>query len=103
MEFVDPVSIFYLKLFITFRLNEFYFENILQVSITFQVINGLYTGVTTQELDTLAAETAASMTTEHADYAVLAARISVSNLHKETKKLFSGENRQSPKPPRFVS
>lgn len=55
------------------------------------MINGLYTGVTTQELDTLAAETAATMTTEHADYAVLAARISVSNLHKETKKQFSGK------------
>lgn len=54
------------------------------------MINGLYTGVTTQELDTLAAETAATMTTEHADYAVLAARISVSNLHKETKKSFTG-------------
>lgn len=54
------------------------------------MINGLYTGVTTQELDTLASEIAASMTTEHADYAVLAARISVSNLHKESKKLFSG-------------
>lgn len=61
-----------------------------KVSITLQVINGLYTGVSTQELDTLAAETAATMTTEHADYAVLAARISVSNLHKETKKSFSG-------------
>lgn len=63
-----------------------------QVSITLQVVNGLYTGVTTQELDTLAAETAATMTTDHADYAVLAARIAVSNLHKETKKLFSGTN-----------
>lgn len=61
------------------------------VSITRQVINGLYPGVTTQELDTLAAETAATMTTDHADYAVLAARIAVSNLHKETKKLFSGK------------
>ncbi|XP_031632310.1 ribonucleoside-diphosphate reductase large subunit-like [Contarinia nasturtii] len=59
------------------------------VSITIQVKNGLYTGVSTQELDELASEIAASMTTEHADYAVLAARISVSNLHKETKKLFS--------------
>jgi ribonucleoside-diphosphate reductase subunit M1 len=49
----------------------------------------LYTGVTTQELDNLAAETAATMTTDHADYAVLAARIAVSNLHKETKKQFS--------------
>ncbi|KAL7017563.1 hypothetical protein ACKWTF_010434 [Chironomus riparius] len=59
------------------------------VSITFKVINGLYTGVTTQELDNLAAETAATMTTDHADYAVLAARIAISNLHKETKKQFS--------------
>lgn len=50
----------------------------------------------TQELDTLAAEIAASMTTEHADYAVLAARISVSNLHKETKKSFSGKNFNDP-------
>lgn len=41
------------------------------------------------ELDNLAAETAATMTTDHADYAVLAARIAVSNLHKETRKQFS--------------
>lgn len=61
----------------------------MQVAITLKVINGLYTGVTTQELDNLAAETAATMTTDHADYAVLAARIAVSNLHKETKKQFS--------------
>lgn len=59
------------------------------VAITLKVINGLYTGVTTQELDNLAAETAASLTTNHADYAVLAARIAVSNLHKETRKVFS--------------
>jgi len=42
------------------------------------------------ELDNLAAETAATMTTKHPDYAVLAARIAVSNLHKETKKVFTG-------------
>lgn len=56
-----------------------------------KVISGVYGGVTTTELDTLAAETAASMTTKHPDYAVLAARIAVSNLHKETKKPFSGK------------
>ena len=55
-----------------------------------KVITGLYDGVTTSELDNLAAETAASMTTKHPDYAVLAARIAVSNLHKETQKSFSG-------------
>ncbi|KAL1509157.1 hypothetical protein ABEB36_003939 [Hypothenemus hampei] len=59
------------------------------VSITLKVIQGLYPGVTTVELDTLAAETAAMMTIDHPDYAILAARIAISNLHKETKKQFS--------------
>lgn len=54
------------------------------------MISGLYSGVTTVQLDNLAAETSATMTTDHPDYAVLAARIAVSNLHKETKKQFSG-------------
>lgn len=58
-------------------------------AITYKVIGGLYSGVTTVELDNLAAEIAATMTTRHADYAILAARIAVSNLHKETKKNFS--------------
>ncbi|CAG7721614.1 unnamed protein product [Allacma fusca] len=58
-------------------------------AITKRVITGLYKGVTTVELDNLAAETAATMTTKHPDYAILAARIAVSNLHKETKKCFS--------------
>lgn len=49
----------------------------------------MYEGVTTVELDNLAAETAAYMTTLHPDYAILAARIAVSNLHKQTKKAFS--------------
>lgn len=53
------------------------------------VIQGLYDGVTTTELDELAARTSASMTVVHPDYAVLAARIAVSNLHKNTKKTFS--------------
>ena len=49
----------------------------------------MYSGVTTIELDNLAAETAASMTTKHPDYTILAARIAISNLHKQSKKLFS--------------
>ena len=49
----------------------------------------MYKGVTTSELDELAAETAASMTSKHPDYAQLAARIAVSNLHKNTLKSFS--------------
>jgi len=61
-----------------------------QTAITLKVIDGLHPGVTTVELDNLAAETAATMTTKHPDYAVLAARIAVSNLHKETKKVFTG-------------
>ncbi|WP_405565217.1 ribonucleoside-diphosphate reductase subunit alpha [Polaribacter sp. Asnod6-C07] len=59
------------------------------VKVAMRVIEGLYDGVTTSELDNLAAETAATMTTAHPDYARLAARIAVSNLHKNTKKSFS--------------
>ena len=54
-----------------------------------KVIEGLFDGVTTSELDNLAAETAASLTTKHPDYALLASRIAVSNLHKNTTKSFS--------------
>lgn len=57
--------------------------------VAMRVIEGLYDGVTTSELDNLAAETAATMTVQHPDYAKLAARIAVSNLHKNTKKTFS--------------
>jgi len=59
------------------------------VKVAMRVIEGLYDGVTTSELDNLAAEIAATLTTAHPDYAILAARISVSNLHKNTKKSFS--------------
>ena len=58
-------------------------------SVAMKVIEGIYEGVTTSELDNLAAEVAASMTTRHPDYALLASRISVSNLHKDTKKSFT--------------
>ncbi len=54
-----------------------------------KVIDGIYDKVQTTELDNLAAETAASLTTKHPDYAVLAARIAISNLHKTTSKSFS--------------
>ena len=57
--------------------------------ISQKVIQGVYPGVTTTELDELAAQTAASFATQHPDYAILAARIEVSNLHKETEKEFS--------------
>ncbi|KAJ3097343.1 Ribonucleoside-diphosphate reductase large subunit [Phlyctochytrium planicorne] len=59
------------------------------VQITQKVISGVYQGVSTVDLDNLAAETAAYLTTTHPDYATLAARIAISNLHKETKKQFS--------------
>ncbi|WP_426325605.1 ribonucleoside-diphosphate reductase subunit alpha [Pedobacter sp. R-06] len=60
------------------------------IDVAKKVIEGLYDGVTTSELDNLAAETAASLTTKHPDYALLASRIAVSNLHKNTIKSFSG-------------
>ena len=59
------------------------------VEVAMKVINGLYDGVSTHELDSLAAEIAATMTTRHPDFAKLAARIAVSNLHKTTSKSFS--------------
>jgi ribonucleoside-diphosphate reductase alpha subunit len=59
------------------------------IEIAKKVIQGLYDGVPTTELDNLAAETAASMASIHPDYALLAARIAVSNLHKSTDKSFS--------------
>jgi len=59
------------------------------IEIAKKVIAGIYNNVTTTELDNLAAETAASYTTKHPDFAVLAARIAVSNLHKNTLKSFS--------------
>ncbi|GDX53441.1 ribonucleoside-diphosphate reductase [Bacteroidota bacterium] len=59
------------------------------IEVAKKVINGIYDGVTTSELDNLAAETAASLTTKHPDYALLASRIAISNLHKNTNKSFS--------------
>ncbi|MFT6814758.1 MAG: ribonucleoside-diphosphate reductase alpha chain [Sphingobacteriales bacterium] len=78
---------------ITARINKLCYglnpEHVDGAEVAQKVIQGLYDGVTTSELDNLAAETAASLTTRHPDYAILAARIAVSNLHKGTKKLFS--------------
>jgi hypothetical protein len=82
------------------------FSRVLSSRVTQKVVAGVYQGVTTVELDVcphdasfpvtrstsfqnLAAETAAYLTTKHPDYAILAARIAISNLHKETKKNFS--------------
>jgi ribonucleoside-diphosphate reductase alpha chain len=59
-----------------------------------KTIAGIYDGVPTTELDNLAAETAASLTTTHPDYAILASRIAVSNLHKNTTKSFSAAMRK---------
>lgn len=64
------------------------------IEVTKKVIEGIYDGVTTTELDNLAAETAASLTTKHPDYALLASRIAVSNLHKNTEKSFSATMRR---------
>ena len=60
------------------------------IEVAMKVVSGIYDGVSTSQLDSLAAETAASMTTKHPDYAQLAARIAISNLHKNTLKSFSG-------------
>lgn len=59
------------------------------IDVAKKVIEGIYDGVSTTELDNLAAEMAASLTTKHPDYALLASRIAVSNLHKNTAKSFT--------------
>ncbi len=64
-------------------------ENVDPVTVAMRVIEGVYDGVTTSELDNLAAEVAATNSVTHPDYALLASRIAVSNLHKNTKKCFS--------------
>ncbi len=63
------------------------------VDVAKKVIEGLYDGVPTTELDNLAAETAAALTVKHPDYALLASRIAVSNLHKNTIKSFSATSK----------
>ena len=64
-------------------------DHVQPIEISKRVIQGIYDGVATTQLDNLAAETAASMAAQHPDYALLAARIAISNLHKKTKKSFS--------------
>jgi ribonucleoside-diphosphate reductase alpha chain len=64
-------------------------EHVDTFAVAQKTIEGIYDGVTSSQLDNLAAEIAASMTTRHPDFALLAARIAVSNLHKNTKKSFS--------------
>jgi ribonucleoside-diphosphate reductase alpha chain len=64
------------------------------IEVAKKTIEGIYAGVPTTELDNLAAETAASLTITHPDYAILASRIAVSNLHKNTIKSFSETMRQ---------
>merc|ERR1719166_960592 len=59
------------------------------VPITQKVIEGFYQGISTSEIDTLAAETCAYMSQRHPDFSTLAARIAVSNLHKSTSDSFS--------------
>lgn len=59
------------------------------IDLAMKTIEGIYDGVSTSELDNLAAEISASLTTKHPDYALLASRIAVSNLHKNTIKSFS--------------
>lgn len=64
------------------------------IDVAKKTIEGIYEGVPTTELDNLAAETAASLTITHPDYAILASRIAVSNLHKNTVKSFSDTMRK---------
>ena len=64
-------------------------ESVDPAKVAMRVIEGVYDGVTTTELDNLAAEVAATNAVTHPDYASLASRIAISNLHKATKKSFA--------------
>jgi hypothetical protein len=70
----------------TYGLNSDYID---AIGIAQKVIAGIYDGISTEELDNLAAETAATLIPRHPDYSILASRIAVSRLHKTTKKKFS--------------
>lgn len=90
----EPVSFDKIKRRIEQLCNGLDMRYIDAIEICKTVINGLYDGVTTTDLDNLAAETAASLSAKHPDYAILAARISVSNLHKNTSDSFSGTSKK---------
>lgn len=64
-------------------------DHVSPIKISMKVIEGLYDGVSTSDLDNLAAETSATMAAIHPDYALLAARIAISNLHKNSNKSFA--------------
>jgi ribonucleoside-diphosphate reductase alpha chain len=70
----------------TYGLNAEYVD---PLEVTKKVVVGMYDGVSTRELDNLTAEVAASLIPVHPDYSVLAARIAITTLHKETKKTFT--------------
>jgi ribonucleotide reductase alpha subunit len=63
--------------------------NLALSNLATSILHGTYPNITTQEIDTLASETAASMSTQHFDYGRLAARICATSNHKTTPKSFS--------------
>lgn len=69
-------------------------KNVFQLRITFDVVRGIFDGITTAQLDEYAANYSSTLTVEHPDYGVLAGRIAVSNLQKSTSKKFSEAMRQ---------
>lgn len=86
---IEPVSLDKITKRIVFLCNLNPKLNIDPIIVAVKTVQGLYNKVTTQELDTLAAEISAALTTVHPDFSILAARISVSNLHKQTSDSFS--------------
>jgi len=70
----------------TYDLNTDYVD---PINVSKKVIAGIYDGVTTEQLDKLAAETAASMIPIHPDYSYLASRIAITSLYKHVPKEFT--------------
>lgn len=70
----------------TYGLNTDYVD---ALEVATKVVSGIYDGISTEQLDNLASETAASLTHVHPDYSILAARLAITRLHKTTNKSFS--------------
>jgi ribonucleoside-diphosphate reductase alpha chain len=70
---------------LTYGLDQKYVDS---MQVAKRTINGLFDGITTEELDNLSAEVSAYMTSVHPDYARLAGRIAVANLHRSTSDSF---------------
>lgn len=63
-------------------------KNVEPVKVAQKVVGGLFDGISSTKIDELLAETAALLNDEHPEYGLIAGRIAISALHKETSASF---------------